>query len=57
MPLRIPRSRVLGWARPATCDLVTATVLAGSLSVGPGKQVIGFLSEKVSDPLMEDLAS
>lgn len=41
---------MLGWACPATCDLVTATVLVGSLSVGRGKQVFGFLSAKVSDP-------
>lgn len=41
---------MLGWACPAACDLVTATILVGSLSVGPGRQVFGFLSAKVSDP-------
>lgn len=42
LSLRIPRRSVRGWACPASCDLVTAIVLVGSLSVGPGKQIFGF---------------
>lgn len=38
-----PRRRGLDWARPATCDFVTATALVD-------RQVFGLFAEKVSDP-------